>query len=180
MCFQELRNKIEETHPEFDIERLQRIYNFSEGVHRGQKRKTGHPFITHPLGVANILYEADGTEDMICVALLHDVVEDADISIRDLTDLFGKRIAKLVELLSKEKCWRTSYCRVKSNLNEIKDVWEEYPEAIVVKMADRLHNIQTLGGFSSSQKNRNILWKQKKFFFLFFVKHSKEKISNRM
>lgn len=168
MYFQELGKKIEKNNPEWDMERLCRAYDLSKEVHREQKRKTGDPYITHPVAVAKILYDVGGTEDMICTALLHDVIEDTDVTKGQLSDIFDPRIAKLVDLLSKEKDWQTSYCRIKSNLDEMEGAWNEYPEAIIIKMADRLHNLQTLNGFTSFKKKQNSLIETKELLLPLF------------
>jgi len=168
MYFQEFGKKIEKTHPEWNIPRLRRAYDLSNEFHRYQKRKTGDPYIVHPVAVAKILYNAGGTEDMVCVAFLHDLLEDTNMERNFLDKLFGKRIGKIVDLLSKEKDWQTSYCRMKSNLDAMEGSWNKYPEAIIVKMADRLHNIQTLNGFLSPQKKQDCLIETKELFLPLF------------
>lgn len=115
------------------------------------------PFITHPVATAKILFDTGGSEDMICAALLHDVIEDCNVTKKQLEELFGKRIAMIVWLLSKVKEWPTSSLRVKNNLEEMENALAEYPEAMIVKMADRLHNIQTLSGFFSLEKQQDYL-----------------------
>ncbi len=168
MYFQELRKKIEKEHPDWDILRLQKAYDLSKELHQHQKRKTGDPYIMHPSAVAKILYDVGGTEDMLCAGLLHDTLEDTDAEREHLEQLFGIRMAKIVELLSKEKSWQTKYCRMKSNLDEMESVWHEYPEAIIVKMADRLHNIQTLNGFISLEKKQACLIETKELLLPLF------------
>jgi len=69
---------------------------------------------------------------------------------------FGDKIGKLVEILSKNSDWNTSYCKMKSSMDEIEGSWEDYPEAVVIKMADRLHNLYTIDGFNTAKQEEYI------------------------
>ncbi len=84
-----------------DGERLWRAYGFAEKAHAGQERLTGDPYISHPLAVANILAEIQADPMAIAAALLHDTVEDTDVSIEDIQEQFGERIAHLVAGVTK-------------------------------------------------------------------------------
>ena len=117
-----------------------------EFVYRHKKRKTGEGYVTHLYAVKRILQE-EGVSDptILNAALLHDVLEDTQIPKEYLAIKFGKRVADIVWVLSKDSRWKTDYCKMKSNLDEI--AMEKYPAAMLIKMADRLHNLQTIHGF---------------------------------
>ncbi len=122
--------------------------SFIEIVHQGQKRKTGDAYTSHLYAVRGLLTNAGVSEPHVLeAALLHDCLEDGDISKEYLSFRFGPAIADIVDVLSKESTWHTNYCRMKSYLGELEHAWALYPEAIVIKIADRLHNLQTLDGF---------------------------------
>lgn len=126
---------------------------FAEIIHKGQKRRTGDAYVSHLYAVRNHLIDAGITEPQILdAALLHDCLEDGDISKEYLSFRFGQSIADIVDALSKETAWHTNYCRMKSNLEALERAWVPYPEAIVIKIADRLHNLQTLDGFSLQKR----------------------------
>src|ERR1043165_287431 len=95
--FEDLIEKVRSSNPDADTELLRRAYVFSAKEHKGQVRKSGEPYLVHPLEVANIL--ADMQLDAACVAtgLLHDIVEDTDIPIETIETYFGKEIAHLVD-----------------------------------------------------------------------------------
>ncbi len=133
------------------------IHLLLEHVFEGRKRKTGDPYITHPYAVKEILENVGINEiSILNAALLHDVLEDTDIQKVYLTIRFGQKIANIVEILSKKNIWNTSYCTMKNNLDEMEGVWLYYPEAVIIKMADRLHNLQTIHGFSYNKQREYI------------------------
>ncbi len=124
------------------------IEAFLEHIYKGQKRKTGENYTSHLYATKKILEEAGVTDETILkAALLHDIIEDTQISKEYLILKFGASVVRILELLSKEDMWHTSYCRAKANLDAMEASWVNYPEAILIKMADRLHNLQTIEGF---------------------------------
>jgi hypothetical protein len=129
------------------------INTFIEQIHHGQKRKTGEPYTDHLHSVKSIL-EQQGISDetILHAALLHDSLEDGNVTKNFLAASFGKKVAEIVDVLSKKDFWHTSYCKMKSNLDEMENTREEYPEAVLIKMADRIHNLQTLHGFSPKKQ----------------------------
>lgn len=154
MFFQRLKEQLKKN-SNLDIQKIQRAYNLSKSIHAHQKRKTGEPYIIHPIEVAFILNEVGANEDTICAALLHDVIENKGkhkINNEYLINEFGKKIAKLVEILSKMKIWKTSYCRMQGNLTDLENGFHNYPEAIIIKIADRIHNLQSLHGFNEKKQ----------------------------
>ena len=119
-----------------------------EHIHRRQKRKTGEPYTSHLYAVRDILVEA-GVRDkkIIAAALLHDSLEDTDISKEYLQFRFGDKVTKIVDLVSKKAFWNTKFCKMKSKMDEMEQMCQEYPEAVLIKMADRIHNLETLHVF---------------------------------
>lgn len=175
MFFQQLKEQLEKK-GNFDMQRIQRVYDLSKSIHAHQKRKTGEPYIIHPVEVAFILNEAGANEDMICAALLHDVIENKGkhkITNEYLVTEFGEKVAKLIEILSKMKIWKTSYCRMKGNLTDLENGFHNYPEAIIVKIADRIHNLQTLYGFDE-KKQKEYLKETECFLMPIFRKSIKK------
>jgi GTP diphosphokinase / guanosine-3',5'-bis(diphosphate) 3'-diphosphatase len=151
----------EEEHPlhdKLDRELLARAYRFSENAHRGQVRNSGEPFITHSVEVAKIL--ADLQLDSITVAcgLLHDVVEDTKVAIADVDREFGREIASIVDGLTKiaklPSGGSTQERQVESYRKLLLSIAKD-ARVIIVKLADRLHNMRTLD-FLSEEKRRRI------------------------
>ncbi|BBM87084.1 HD domain-containing protein [Candidatus Uabimicrobium amorphum] len=124
------------------------ITKFVEKVFAGKFRKTGEPYVTHLHAVHDILLEA-GVEDqyILDAALLHDVLEDTSITKECIEQNFGKVVTQMVITLSKEPMWHTSYCKFKSYLYSLESCAMYYPEVILIKMADRLHNLMTIEVF---------------------------------
>ncbi|OJH19946.1 hypothetical protein BLX88_05290 [Bacillus obstructivus] len=130
---------------EDEIESLERALLFAKYAHKGQKRATGEPYIIHPIAVCEILmnYQADHTT--LIAALLHDVVEDTSVTLPEIGDSFGSEVALIVEGLTKEKKGNLhkeeySAINVKKLLSaSVKDI-----RILIIKLADRLHNMRTL------------------------------------
>ena len=97
----ELLDKIKKYNPKADLSIVEKAYLFAEQVHSGHKRLSGEPYITHPLAVANILADLEQATSTISAALLHDVIEDGDVTREDLAAKFGKEVAKMVEGVTK-------------------------------------------------------------------------------
>jgi guanosine-3',5'-bis(diphosphate) 3'-pyrophosphohydrolase len=138
--------KVRENHPGADEELLRRAYLFSAREHRGQVRKSGEPYLIHPLEVANILAELK--LDPVCVAtgLLHDIVEDTPTTVKAIEEYFGGEIAHLVEGLTKisKLDHRSSEERQALNMRKMLLAMVDDVRVVLVKLADRLHNMRTL------------------------------------
>lgn len=133
------------------------IEAFIEHIYKGKKRKTGENSTSHMYATRDILKSVGVKEETILnAALLHDIIEDTTISREYLILKFGSNMVKLLDLLSKDEMWHTSYCRIKGSLDEMEASWVNYPEAILIKMADRLHNLQTIEGFRTEKQERYI------------------------
>jgi GTP pyrophosphokinase len=144
--FEDLLDKVRAYSAEADLELLRRAYVFSALEHRGQVRHSGEPYLVHPLEVADIL--ADMKLDVVCVSsgLLHDVVEDTLTSIERIRDTFGEDIAHIVEGVTKISTipFSSSEERQVENFRKMLLAMVDDIRVILVKLADRLHNMRTL------------------------------------
>jgi GTP pyrophosphokinase len=154
--YTELENKVRELRPNEDLKSLREAFEFSREHHEGQTRDSGEPYIVHPLGVAGIL--ADMQMDLVCLqtALLHDVLEDTSAGLEDIQKRFGTEVARCVdgvtklgklELHSREA--RQAESMRKMLLAMVSDI-----RVILVKLADRLHNMRTLEAVSRERQER--------------------------
>ena len=154
--FVELTDKVHRNRPGDDLELLRRAYDFAAEQHKTQTRRSGEPYLSHPVEVAHLL--ADMRLDVIslCAALLHDVVEDTKIPLEKISDQFGPDVARLVEgatkisrldLMAPEA--RHGRDVRKMLLAMVNDV-----RVVMVKLADRLHNMRTLGYLDSERQQR--------------------------
>jgi GTP diphosphokinase / guanosine-3',5'-bis(diphosphate) 3'-diphosphatase len=130
-----------------DVSQLKLAYEFSQGAHSGQFRKTGEPYISHPLAVASILEELHLDAHTLAAALLHDVVEDTDISNMEISERFGETVAELVDGVSKlDKIEsQTPTDAQAENFRKMLLAMARDVRVILIKLADRLHNMRTLG-----------------------------------
>lgn len=149
--------KILDSEKQYDLSKIVSAYELAEKYHHDQKRESGEPYISHPLAVAYILLELGMDSDTICAALLHDVVEDTPCTLEDLHKLFGADVAMLVngvtklgkvEIFTKEE-------QKAENIRKILLAMSEDIRVIIIKLADRLHNMRTLN-FCREEKRRTI------------------------
>ena len=125
---------------------IKRAYDYADYMHEGQLRQSGEAYITHPLNVAYILSEMHADIDSICAALLHDTIEDTRATKMEITNLFNREIAKLVDGVTKISKMNFS-SKVEQNLANIRKIVVGIMEdvrIIIIKLADRLHNMRTL------------------------------------
>ena len=144
--FEDLLDKVRAYSPDADLELLRRAYVFSALEHKGQVRHSGEPYLVHPLEVADIL--ADMKLDVVCVSagLLHDVVEDTLTTIERIRETFGDEVAHIVEGVTKISTipFSTSEERQVENFRKMLLAMVDDIRVILVKLADRLHNMRTL------------------------------------
>jgi GTP diphosphokinase / guanosine-3',5'-bis(diphosphate) 3'-diphosphatase len=144
--FEDLIEKVRASNPDADIELLRRAYVFSAFEHKGQVRHSGEPYLVHPLEVADLL--ADMKLDVVAIAggLLHDIVEDTDTSIERIKELFGVDVAHVVEGVTKLGAiqFSSSEERQAENFRKMLLAMVDDIRVILVKLADRLHNMRTL------------------------------------
>ena len=126
------------------IQEVREACKFAEKAHSGQKRKTGHSYITHPLAVAGILADLEADHETIMAGALHDVIEDCEVSKTNLKTRFSPTVAELVDGVTKLADIRSRQESQATNIQNILLAAVADPRVIVVKLADRLHNMRTL------------------------------------
>ena len=128
-----------------DIDRLRDAFEFAREAHKPQKRKSGEPYIIHPVNVARIIAEElELGVDPVIAAFLHDVVEDTPYTIEDIRDRFGDDVAFLVGVVTKEKKDKYVQSKQVDNFRQILASMQYDVRALLIKLADRLHNMRTL------------------------------------
>jgi len=139
-----------------DISQLQSAYHFSEQAHEGQFRNSGEPYISHPLAVASILAEWHLDSQALTAALLHDVMEDTSVTKTEISRNFGKPVAELVDGVSKlDKIEFESHAEAQAeNFRKMLLAMARDVRVILIKLADRLHNMRTLGGVGDEKRRR--------------------------
>lgn len=130
-------------HPKADVSLIERAYATAEKAHRGQMRKSGEPYITHPVAVATILAEVGMTSPTLAAALLHDTVEDTDYGLEQLTADFGPAIAQLVDGVTKLDKIRYGERAQSETLRKMIIAMSRDIRVLLIKLADRLHNART-------------------------------------
>ncbi len=132
------------THPKADLRLIERAYDTAERHHRGQLRKSGDPYITHPLAVTTILAELGMTPPTLCAALLHDTVEDTPYTLDALRRDFGDEIAQLVDGVTKLDRVKYGQAAQAETVRKMVVAMARDIRVLVIKLADRLHNMRTL------------------------------------
>ena len=135
-----------------DIRQVRVACSYAEKAHEGQMRKTGHAYITHPLAVAGILAELETDYETVAAGVLHDVIEDCDVSRDSLAKIFGDTIANIVEGVSKLNIRVPDEGSNADIVHKILDASTKDPRVLYVKLADRLHNAQTLAVMAKSRR----------------------------
>ncbi|MCC6532517.1 MAG: bifunctional (p)ppGpp synthetase/guanosine-3',5'-bis(diphosphate) 3'-pyrophosphohydrolase [Burkholderiales bacterium] len=139
-----------------DVAQLESAYQFSERAHQGQFRVSGEPYISHPLAVANILAKWHLDSQALTAALLHDVMEDTAVSKADISKHFGKPVAELVDGVSKlDKIeFQTHEDAQAENFRKMLLAMARDVRVMLIKLADRLHNMRTLEGLAQDKRRR--------------------------
>lgn len=131
-------------HPKADVEILGRAYATAERLHQGVYRKSGEPYITHPLAVATIAAEIGMDTTTLVAALLHDTVEDTDYSLEQLSEEFGAEVARLVDGVTKLDKVALGTAAEAETIRKMIVAMAHDPRVLVIKVADRLHNMRTM------------------------------------
>jgi GTP diphosphokinase / guanosine-3',5'-bis(diphosphate) 3'-diphosphatase len=131
-------------HPKADLALLQRAYDVADARHEGQQRKSGDPYITHPLAVATILAELGMDTTTLVAALLHDTVEDTDYALDRLRADFGEEIAHLVDGVTKLDKVELGNAAEAETIRKMVVAMARDPRVLVIKLSDRLHNMRTM------------------------------------
>ncbi len=146
ITFEDLKLKLEKRSPKIKIDPIIKAYEYSKKAHDGQKRRSGEPYIIHPLNVADILADLEMDQESVITALLHDVVEDTSASLKDIEKEFGPTVAFLLDGVTKisRMKFRNIYHKQSENIRKMIVAMGRDVRVILVKLADRLHNLRTL------------------------------------
>ena len=147
-AFHELLNDYLNTKHRKKVEIITKAFNFANQAHKGIKRRSGEPYIMHPIAVASIVCNEIGLgSTSICAALLHDVVEDTDYTVEDIENIFGPKIAQIVDGLTKVSggIFGDRASAQAENFKKLLLTMSNDIRVILIKIADRLHNMRTLG-----------------------------------
>ncbi|GIL17789.1 MAG: GTP pyrophosphokinase [Oligoflexia bacterium] len=152
----ELKERILSYYPNADLKIIEKAYSFSEKAHTGQIRRSGEPYIAHPLNVAGILADLHLDLDSIATGILHDTVEDTHATVEDIRREFGETIAHLVDGVTKisKMNFKTSSERQGENIRKMIVAMGKDVRVILVKLADRLHNMRTLHHMPYEKQSR--------------------------
>ncbi|MDR0219771.1 MAG: HD domain-containing protein, partial [Lachnospiraceae bacterium] len=153
--YQELIARVLRYHPSTDLSLVEKAYQFASEAHKNQMRKSGEPYVIHPLYVANILADMELDLESIAAGLLHDVVEDSDVSVAAINEEFGAEVAMIVDGMTKlkqimlpsarEDDKKTDRMEIQAeNLRKMFLAMAKDIRVILIKLADRLHNMRTL------------------------------------
>jgi len=146
-------------HPDADVSGLEEAYRLAEEKHSGQMRKSGEPYIHHPLEVCMILARLNLDTSTLQAALLHDVVEDSDVTLGEIKAMFGPEVASLVDGVTKlGRIKFESLAEAQSeNLRKMLIAMAKDIRVILIKLADRLHNMRTLGALPDEKRHRKAI-----------------------
>ncbi|MCL2152049.1 MAG: bifunctional (p)ppGpp synthetase/guanosine-3',5'-bis(diphosphate) 3'-pyrophosphohydrolase [Oscillospiraceae bacterium] len=157
--YRQLETVILNNHPDSDMDRIRAAFEFALEAHDTQMRKDGTKFITHPLAAATIVAEIGLDEDSLCAALLHDCIEDTSATFDDINKLFGKDVAEIVDGVTKLS--RVTYTSKEEeqmeNLRKMLIAMAQDIRVILIKIADRLHNMRTMEYVSEDKQREKAL-----------------------
>ncbi len=142
-----LLKKVKVSSRSFHVDRIRRAYEFAKKAHEGQFRASGEAYIQHPVEAAKILLDLDMDEESIVAALLHDVPEDTSYDVEDVERRFGKNVARIVDALTKLAKVHYKYSMDERQVLSLQKFFVETaddPRVVIIKLADRLHNMRTL------------------------------------
>ncbi|MDP9328325.1 MAG: bifunctional (p)ppGpp synthetase/guanosine-3',5'-bis(diphosphate) 3'-pyrophosphohydrolase [Actinomycetota bacterium] len=153
--FEALIRNVRSYNPKADLKQLQRAYALAEASHEGQKRMSGEDFVEHPLAVANILADLRLDTTSLVAALLHDTVEDTDVSLEQLEEEFGAEVTRIVDGLTKLDAL-TFHSREQEQAENVRKMIVAMAgdiRVLLIKLADRLHNMRTLGALRPEKQS---------------------------
>lgn len=155
----ELINKIKEYNPNADVELITKAFNLADAHHKGQKRNSGEDYIIHPFNVALILAEMNMDTPTIIAGLLHDTIEDTDITYDDVKKEFGTEVANIVDGVTKltKLNYKNKKEKQAENIRKMVLAMAKDIRVIIVKLADRLHNMRTLAYMTPEKKKEKAL-----------------------
>lgn len=155
---EQLLSQVKTYNPDYDPAPIEGAIEFAKAMHEGQTRASGEPYYTHPVEVANILADMKMDPATIITAILHDTLEDTPATMKELSSKFGKEVADLVNGVSKLTKIESQTVEGKQaeNFRKLVLAMSEDIRVLLVKLADRLHNMRTLGAFDRPDKQRRI------------------------
>ncbi len=155
-AFTDLRDLLAVYLTDEEVEKITKAYITADKAHEGQKRYTGEPYITHPIEVARILGQLKMDAECICAAILHDVIEDTRLDKKTIAANFGEKVAELVDGVSKltQISCETRELQQAENFRKMMMAMAQDIRVIIIKLADRLHNMRTLGALPYPKKRR--------------------------
>jgi len=136
-----------------DFELINKAIYWAKKYHDGQFRKSGEPFYSHPLEVAYMLSDYNLKTDVITASILHDIIEDTEVTVEMIEGTFGQRIAEMVDMLTRDRPDGTKLTIEEVITNAYKKADKE---VLLIKLIDRLHNIQTIGSLSAKKIEKTI------------------------
>src|SRR6188472_2443423 len=156
MRFEQILATIQSYDPHADLDVVRRAYDFAAQAHDGQTRKSGDPYVTHPLAVAQVISELKLDTASVCAGLLHDCVEDTSATIDQLTGLFGKEVAFLVDGVTKlgKLPYSTREEQQAENFRKMLLAMARDIRVILVKLCDRLDNMRSLNHLPPEKQER--------------------------
>jgi len=149
-----LMKSLRQYHPKSDHKQLERAYDMASYLHRDQVRNSGDPYVTHPLAVAQVLAELGMTVPTLVAALLHDTLEDTEYTLNDLREDFGDEVAKLVDGVTKLDKVKYGQASAAETVRKMVVAMAKDIRVLVIKLADRLHNMRTLGYLPPEKQER--------------------------
>ncbi len=156
MKIEDMIARVREYRPNDDLSIIQKAYEFAASKHRGQRRSSGDPFLSHPMAVASILVDMRLDPRTICVGLLHDIVEDTSTTLKTIEEKFGADVAHIVDGVT--KIGKIEFASVEErqaeNFRKMMLAMVDDIRVILVKLADRLHNMRTLQHLSPDKQQR--------------------------
>ena len=156
ISFISFKKKLQKYLNSYQIKKIEKAFDLAKDAHHGQKRQSGENYITHPLDAASYLAEYDLDHETIMAAILHDVVEDTDISLEYLERNFGKKVTELVDGVSKlDKInFNTKEEADAANLRKMILAMSNDIRVLLIKLADRRHNLKTINVFKKAKAKR--------------------------
>ena len=144
--YDELKRMIRESGRDYDLELIEKAYRLADSAHGDQRRVSGVPYILHPTSVACILVDLGMDTESVVAALLHDVVEDTEISLEEIIKDYGKEIAHLIDGVTKLKKipFSNREQQQAENIRKMLMAMSDDIRVIIIKLADRLHNMRTI------------------------------------
>ena len=164
--FDELLAQIREYNPSCDEERIRQAYELADRLHKDQLRDSGEPYIMHPMAVASILASLHMDDTTIMAGLMHDVVEDTEMTLDDIRELYGPEMVLLLDGVTKlsKLAFRSKQERQVENLRKMFLAMSKDIRIIIIKLADRLHNMRTLASHHSELRKKEIALETQEIF----------------